>query len=873
MIKIRLLTVIALAGLAGFAADAVDSFPPQPPIPYLSPAEELKSFELKPGYHLELVLSEPDIKEPVIVAFDGNGRMFVAEMRTYMQEIDGKNEHAPLSRVSMHWSSKGDGHFDKHSVFVDNMVLPRLLLPYGDGVLIGETDTSDIYLYRDTNGDGVSEQKTLWFAGGPRGGNLEHQPNGLLLSLDNWMYSTYNAYRLRARGTNVIKEATGSNGGQWGICQDNLGKPWFVNAGGERGPLNFQQPIVYGEFGAKGEFADGYPEVWPLVGLADVQGGKGRFRPENKTLNHFTATCGNEFFRGDRLPADLRGDLLFSEPVGRLIRRTKVEVTDGITRLRNAYEKDEFIRSTDANFRAVNMTTAPDGTLFIVDMYRGIIQEGNWVRKGDYLRKVVEQYSMQNNFGRGRIWRLVHDDFKPGPQPRMNEESSEKLVTRLEHPNGWWRDTAQKLIVLRHDKSVVPALEKMARSNKNALARIHALWTLEGLDAATPALIREKLKDESPQVRTAAIRVSESNYKNGDKSVIADVEGMAKDKDPNVIIQAMLTANLLKFPESKALIEKTLAANSSEGVEFIGRQLITPPKEEKNTIQFTAAEKQLLDHGRVIYRELCFSCHGLDGKGFVAPGTTNGTTLGPPLKNSKLALGFADGPINVVLNGMAGPVDGKIYTAQMIPMKNNSDEWVAAVVSYIRNSFGNHASCITTQQVAMARAATASRTEPWDVEELHAALPKALKNQKQWKLSASHNKGSVPAAVDGYPATRYDSGGWQTPGMWFQVELPQETTVTALQLDSTPSPEDFPRGYKVALSSDGKTWGEPAATGKGELPVTAIQFKPAKTKFIRITETGSVSDRYWSIHELGIYEPGSTLAAKKTPVKPKVSYE
>ena len=109
--------------------------------------------------------------------------------------------------------------------------------------------------------------------------------------------------------------------------------------------------------------------------------------------------------------------------------------------------------------------------------------------------------------------------------------------------------------------------------------------------------------------------------------------------------------------------------------------------------------------------------------------------------------------------------------------------------------------------------------------------------------------------------------------MWFQVELPQETTVTALQLDSTPSPEDFPRGYKVSLSRDGKTWGEPAATGKGELPVTAIQFKPAKTKYIRITETGSVSDRYWSIHELGIYEPGSTLAAKKTTVKPKVSYE
>ena len=173
----RLVTLLfSIVCHAGMAADATNAFPPKPPIPYLSAADELKTFELKPGYHLELVLSEPDIKEPVIVAFDGNGRMFVAEMRSYMQDIEGRNELAPVSRVSMHWSSKGDGHFDKHSVFVDNMVLPRMLLPYGDGVLIGETDTSDIYLYRDTNGDGVADQKTLWFAGGPRGGNLEHQP-------------------------------------------------------------------------------------------------------------------------------------------------------------------------------------------------------------------------------------------------------------------------------------------------------------------------------------------------------------------------------------------------------------------------------------------------------------------------------------------------------------------------------------------------------------------------------------------------------------------------------------------------------------------------------------------------------------------------
>ena len=865
--------VFALAATTGFAAEITNSFPPQPPIPVLSPAEELARFELKPGYHLELVLSEPDIKEPVIAAFDGNGRMFVAEMRSYMQDIDGQNEHTPVSRVSLHWSSKGDGHYDKHTVFADKLILPRLLLPYGNGVLIGETDTGDIYLYRDTNGDGVSDQKTLWFAGGPRGGNLEHQPNGLLLSLDNWMYSTYNAYRLRARGTNVLQEPTGPNGGQWGIAQDNFGKPWFVNAGGERGPLNFQQPIVYGAFTGKDEFAPGYVEVWPLVGLADVQGGKGRFRPEDKTLNHFTATCGNEIFRGDRLPGDLRGDLLFSEPVGRLIRRTKIEVSDGITRLSNPYEKGEFIRSTDPNFRAVNMTTAPDGTLYIVDMYRGIIQEGAWVREPDYLRQVVKQYQLQNNFGHGRIWRLVHDGFKPGPQPRMKEETPAQLVAHLEHPNGWWRDSAQKLLVLHQDKSVVPALQKMARSNRNPLSRIHALWTLEGLDAVDASLLREKLRDEDSNVRIAAIRVSETLFKNGDKTLTEDIQAMTKDGEPNVVIQAMMTANVLKWPDARMFIEKTIANSTSAGVKTIGSDLIAPAKENKPASQFTAGEKKILDHGKAIYQELCFACHGADGKGAEVVGAPTGTMQAPSLRGSKTVLGYRDGVINVLMNGLTGPVEGKTYTAQMVPMKSNNDDWIASVASYIRNSFGNHASFVSTQEVARVRAATKDRIEPWDVEELRAALPQPLKNKKQWKLSASHNPTQAVLATDGNPGTRFDTGAVQKPGMWFQIQLPEETSVTALQLDSTPSPGDYPRGYEVRLSMDGSSWGEPAASGKGDGPVTTITFAPAKTKFIRITQTGAVNNLYWSIHELEIYQSGTTLALTKTAKKAATNFE
>jgi glucose/arabinose dehydrogenase len=400
--------ILCLASL--FAnSTAPTAFPPKGSIPYLSPADELRTIQVADGYRLELVLSEPDIREPVSVMFDGNGRMYVAEMRTYMQDIDGSDELLPRSRVSRHESSRGDGRFDRHTVFADGLLLPRMLLPLDDRLIVGETNTNDLFVYRDTNGDGVSDQKLLFYEGGPRGGNLEHQPNGLLWSLDNWLYSTYNAYRLRWTPLGVVKEPTAPNGGQWGVTQDDHGKVWFSNAGGERGILNFQTHIAYGAFDVPQQQDADFREVFPLVGIPDVQGGLLRFRPGDKTVNHFTGTCGQTVYRGDRLPVDLRGDVLLPEPVGRLIRRIKVEMRDGITHVRNPYPKSEFIRSTDPNFRPINMTTGPDGAIYIVDMYRGIIQEGNWVRPDSYLRTVVTAHGLQHNFGRGRIWRLVHE--------------------------------------------------------------------------------------------------------------------------------------------------------------------------------------------------------------------------------------------------------------------------------------------------------------------------------------------------------------------------------------------------------------------------------------------------------------------------------
>ena len=864
-----LLAALGTSSHVPASAQPETATPQSSPTPYLTPEEEAQRFVLPEGYRVELVVSDPIIKEPVVAMFDGDGRMFVAEFRTYMQDIDGRNELTRQGRVSMHWSSKHDGVFDKHSVFVDGLLLPRMILPMADGLLVNETDSNDLWLYRDTDGDGVADKKELFYAGGPRGGNLEHQQSGLVWARDNWMYMAVNAYRLRLQGTNVIKEPTAPNGGQWGICQDDYGKLWFVNAGGELGPLNFQEPIVYGAFSARNQFAPGFMEVWPLVGLADVQGGVPRFRASDKTLNHFTATCGNEIYRGDRLPADLRGDLLFGEPVGRLIRRSKVVVKDGLTYLSNPYEKSEFIRSTDPNFRPVNMMTAPDGTLYIVDMYRGIIQEGNWVRPGSFLRPMVQKYQLDKNFGRGRIWRLAHKDFQPGPQPSMNEETASQLVAHLAHPNGWWRDTAQKLLVLRGDRSVVPALSQVMRSNPNHLARVHALWTLEGLGALDPAQLRLAMKDAHPQVRVAAIRAGETLYKAGDQSLMPDVLALEKDPDPNVVIQVMMTAHLLRWPDSAKLIETSIAASSAEGVRQIGTQLLRPAAASAR--QFTATERNLFTHGEAIYKELCFACHGPDGRGMPLQGAPAGMTMAPPLGGSKTARGFRDAMISVVLKGLTGPVNGKKYDALMVPMESNNDEWVASVTSYIRNSFGNRAGFVEPKDVARVRATLKERFEPWTLEELGVALPQPVAGRQQWKVTASHNSQGARLAIDGNLSTRYQTGASQVPGMWYQIELPEETTVAELELDAGNSTGDYPRGYKVELSDDGKNWGAPVATGKGDSPVTDIRFAPSKAKFIRITQTGAVDGLFWSIHELQIFRPGDPGLAKRSAAKKPAS--
>jgi mono/diheme cytochrome c family protein/glucose/arabinose dehydrogenase len=879
-------------------------FSPKPAIKARTPEEQAKSFVLPPGYRMELVAAEPDVISPAVIEFDGNGRMYVAEFITYMRDADGNNQHAPESRITRFESTKGDGVFDKRTVFVDKLVLPRTIVPLdGNSILTNETASDDVVKWTDTNNDGVADRREHFYSGVGigRDGNLEHEQAGFQWGLDNWIYTTYNAFRFRWTPTGILKEPTGPNGGQWGLTMDDDGKMWFMDAGGERGPMNFQVPIHYGAMSVPGQTEEGFELVWPEIGLSDTQGGMVRVRMPVGRLNHFTAASGADVVRAHRVPADLRGDLLISEPVGRLIRRARIVKSEGITQLRNVYPGSEFILSTDPLFRPVNIQSAPDGSIYIADMYHGIIQESNWTRPGSYLRRKIEQYQLDKVIAHGRIWRLRFDgvpgipatpagpaaqatpEIPPQPplaldpaRPRMLDETPAQLVAHLSHSNGWWRDTAQQLLVQRQNKTVVPALQTLVRTSDNLVARFHALWTLEGLGALDLALVREQMKDGNPRMRIQAIRASETLYKSGSRTLAEDYRAMAKDSDPDVAIQALMTVNLFKLSDTEALIKETMASNKARGVQEIGQRMLQRIAAAASTAAagFTPEQLEQLKDGETIYKSLCQTCHGEDARGMAVAGTKDGSMMGPALAGSPRVQGHRDYVIKTLLHGMNGPLAGQTYTQVMLPMGTQSDQWIANVASYIRNDFGNTAPFISPADVARVRAAASARKTMWTHPELEASLPRLMPSDSSWTATASHN---AERAANGLTLAAWTTGAPQEPGMWYQVELPKPATVVEIQFDSGPpggrSGRGFGRGgggrggpppfgsfpvaYQVQVSMDGKTWGKPIAEGAGSLAPTIATFRPVQAKFIRVTQTGKAENAAaWSVLNFRVYTAG-----------------
>jgi mono/diheme cytochrome c family protein/glucose/arabinose dehydrogenase len=702
-----------------------------PVLKSLSPEEALQTFYLPEGYKIELVASEPLIGEPVSITWDGDGRMYVAQMRTYMQDADATNENAPWSRISLLEDGNGDGKVDKSSVFIDSMVLPRIVLPLDNRVIIGETYNRNLYSYQDTNGDGIADKKTLLLEDTVRDNrNLEHQDANMLWSLDNWLYVTNKAFRYRFKNNGLVRDTLPEPmPGQWGLTQDETGRLFFSRAGAEIPALGFQQHPQYGSLELKGQWDESFMEPWPVVGTPDAQGGPRRMRPEDNTLNRFTGVAGQEVYLGDKMP-NAYGDLFIPEPVGRLVRRAEVQHANGQIVLKNRYHQAEFLASTDPLFRPVFAATGPDGCLYVVDMYRGIIQEGTWVGEGSYLRGVVKERGYDKFVQKGRIYRIYREGEKPGPKPQLLSKTAAELLPYLSNANGWWRMTAQKLLILKEDKSVVPELKEKALDNEGffarlfnrdkdfGLERLHALWTLEGMQSLDVPLLKKALHDKDPRVRVAAIRLSEPYLKQNNQVLFEALKALASDPDPEVAQQLLLTFRIRQQDTRPLAVEIAKRFPNNELIKATAKENLNPAfsqiqaLSEQYKLKGGETATQIINGFR-IFQDNCAACHGPNGRGT--------PQLAPSLVGSPRLKGDPGMAIRILLHGLTGPVNGKTYNGPMAPQATYSDAELADVISYVREHL-NGSGTIWQGNIRGIREKYKDRKTYWTLDELAAEI-------------------------------------------------------------------------------------------------------------------------------------------------------
>ncbi len=520
----------------------------------VSPQESLAHFVVAPGLKIELAAHEPNVVDPVAIRFDEDGRMWIVEMRDYPNGIPGKKGG---SRISVLQDADNDGFFETATVFAEGLPFATGLQPWKGGVFV--TMAGRVAYMKDTTGDGKADVNETWYTGFAEG-NTQLRANHPTLALDNHIYvanglrggTIVDARRPNAAPVSISgmdfrfdpltrKFESVSGAGQFGLAFDDYGNRFVCS---NRNPAIH---IV---------LEDRYLKKNPLVAVDAVShdvakaGDESRVFPitnvwttSNLHAGQFTAACGLAIYRGDALPAEFYGNIFVCEPTGHLVHR-EIMKPHGVTFTsqpappRNG-EGDgmqvEFLASRDEWFSPVNLETGPDGALYVVDMYRAVIEHPEWMP--EELRKRPDL--MWGN-DRGRIYRIVPQDFRRPPQPNLSGVSSDTLVEHFAHPSAWWRETAARLLLERQDKTIAPKLASIVGVHRSPLARIYALRVLEGLKTITEGVLIKSLQDDEPRVVEQAILAVESSAA-GAELRLYPTSNLCGHPDARVRFQARLT--------------------------------------------------------------------------------------------------------------------------------------------------------------------------------------------------------------------------------------------------------------------------------------------------------------------------------------------
>lgn len=536
-----------------------------PRVPPREPTEAQKTFRLRPGFRIELVAAEPLIRSPVALDFDEDGRMYVVEFPEYNQYANPKFKgHGSVKLLE---DTDDDGRYDKATVFADNLDSPVAVACYDGGVFVGVVP--DVLFLKDTDGDGEADVRRAVLTGFARDAAGEAMLNSFRWSLDNRFRistslaggSVRRADRkddrpVNVRGQHLLFDPRGgsfdlsSGGGQHGMTLDDWGRA-FVSENSN--PIHFlaydarylaRNPFTEAPAPAVNIAPEGkYTKLFRISPNEPWRVLRTRLRTEGvvpgsdeggKPSGFFTGATGVTAYRGDAWPDEYRGNLLVGEVANNLMYRARLEPKGVGFVAQRADEPAEFLASTDNWFRPVQFANGPDGCLYVIDMYRELIEGAAFLPP-----EILRHMDVSSGIDRGRVWRIVPEDFKRRSTPHLGRATTTELVALLEHKNGWHRDTAARLLYQRQDRAAVGPLKKLASASRFALGRLHALYALLGMGALDVTVLLPALEDSDARLREHAVRLAERFE--ASPLVRAKLEKLTDDSDARVRYQLAFT--------------------------------------------------------------------------------------------------------------------------------------------------------------------------------------------------------------------------------------------------------------------------------------------------------------------------------------------
>jgi putative membrane-bound dehydrogenase-like protein len=539
-----------LALLAGVVFPVLAAEPPRQPVPHspLTPEGAQAAFRVAPGLRIELVAAEPDIQSPVAMAFDEDGRLWVVEMRDYPN--GPAKGQPPEGRLVILEDRAGTGRYHLRSVFADELLYANGLMPWRGGAVV--TCAPHILYLDDSRHTGKADRRDVLYEGFATQ-NPQLRVSHPILGLDNWVYVANglrggqikaggrpDAPPINISGMDFRFDLIHDRGeavagmGQYGNTFDDWGRRFVCTN------RNHIIPLV---------MPDHYIRRNPYLAIPEPvrdnqnPGGAARVYPLSKNFTTasyhagtFTAACGVTVYRGSLLPAAFRDCAFTCEPTGNLVHQEILTPDGAGFRYRPAREGVEFLATPDDWFRPVNLAHGPDGALYVVDMYRAVIEHPEWMPP-----ELKNRRDLLDGKDKGRIWRIVPENYHARPKgPQLSKASTPELVELLGHPDAWWRTTAQRLILERQDRGAIEPLHRLVQSSSQPLARLHAACLLQALGELDAELVLHLLKDAHPRIREHAVQLAEK-WLAGNRSLQEQTVALASDPDARLRFQVALS--------------------------------------------------------------------------------------------------------------------------------------------------------------------------------------------------------------------------------------------------------------------------------------------------------------------------------------------